>query len=86
MITNTLMLDIIHDFQENQNYRFSIVELNEFEDMNQKCMWLYLKLEDWRYQEGMNLQILKEDIKKRISNLMGLDRLILYFDINIDCL
>ena len=55
------MLDIIHDFQENQNYRFSIVELNEFEDMNQKCMWLSLKLEDWRYQEGMNLQILKED-------------------------
>ena len=86
MITNTLMLDIIHDFQENQNYRFSIVELNEFEDMNQKCMWLSLKLEDWRYKEGMNLQILKEDIKKRISNLMGLDRLILYFDINIDCL
>ena len=80
------MLDIIHDFQENQNYRFSIVELNEFEDMKQKCMWLSLKLEDWRYQEGMNLQILKEDIKKRISNLMGLDRLILYFDINIDCL
>ena len=54
--------------------------------MNQKCMWLSLKLEDWRYQEGMNLQIVKSDIKKRISNLLGLDRLILYFDINIDCL
>ena len=86
MITNTLMLDIIHDFQETPKYKFSIVELNEFEDMNQKCMWLSLKLEGWEYQEGMNLQILKEQIKKRISNLLGLDRLILYFDINIDCL
>ena len=84
MITNTLMLDIIHDFQENPKYKFSIVELNEFEDMNQKCMWLSLKLEDWRYQEGMNLQIVKSDIKKRISNLLGLDRLILYFDINFE--
>jgi len=86
MITNTLMLDIIHDFQENQKYKFSIVELNEFEDQEKKCMWLSLKLEEWNYQEGMNLQILKEDIKKRISNLLGLDRLILYFNINIDCI
>lgn len=86
MITDTLMLDIIHDFQENPKYKFSIVELNEFEDMNQKYMWLSLKLEGWEYQEGMNLQIVKQDIKKRISNLLGLDRLILYFNINIDCI
>ena len=86
MITDTLMLDIIHDFQENPKYKFSIVELNEFEAMNQKCMWLSLKLEGWEYQEGMNLQIVKEQIKKRISNLLGLDRLILYFNVNIDCI
>ena len=80
------MLDIIHDFQETPKYKFSIIELNEFEYMNQKCMWLSLKLECWEYQEGMNLQIVKQEIKKRISNLLGLDRLILYFNINIDCL
>ena len=80
------MLDIIHDFQETPKYKFSIIELNKFEDMNQKCMWLSLKLEGWEYQEGMNLQIVKQEIKKRISNLLGLDRLILYFNINIDCI
>lgn len=85
MITDTLMLDIIHDFQEQPNYKFSILELKEFKDKDQNCMWLSLKLEEWKYVEGVNLQIIKSDIKKRISNLLGLDRLILFFNINFDC-
>lgn len=86
MITNTLMLDIIHDFQENPNYKFSIIQLSEFQDKNLKCMWLSLKLEEWKYQEGVNVHIVKSDIKKRISNLLGLDRLILFLNINVDCI
>ena len=68
MITDTLMLDIIHDFQENPKYKFSIVELNEFEDMNQKCMWLSLKLDNWEYQEGMNLQIDRKSTRLNSSH------------------
>lgn len=79
MIDEKILLDIVHDFSGSENYEFSIIEFKEFEDRNEKILWLNLKLEKFRFVEGKNLQIIKSDIKKRMSNLLGLDRVILYF-------
>lgn len=81
MIDEKILLDIVHDFSGSENYEFSIIEFKEFEDRNEKILWLNLKLEKFRFVEGKNLQIIKSDIKKRMSNLLGLDRVILFFGI-----
>ena len=79
MLDEKLLMDIVHDFDYNQNYKFTLVNYKNFLNINENTLWLELKLEFLEYNERKNLQIIKSDIKKRLSNLLGLDRVILYF-------
>lgn len=82
MLDKNTISEIIHDFTE-QDYFFDIINYKEIESEDKKILWLELRIEKWSYQEGKNLNIIKEDIKKRMSNLLGLDRVIIYFNLNL---
>ena len=83
-IEKDLLIDIINDFDNNPPYKFSITEYKMFvgpEDKNMIFISLFMK--EYSYQQ-QSLQTTISEIKKRIKNVLSLDRVILKCDINTD--
>ena len=83
-IDETLLIDIINDFDNNPPYKFSITEYKMFvgpEDKN--MMYISLFMEEYTYQQK-SFQTVTDEIKKRIKNVLSLDRVILKCDINTE--
>lgn len=83
-IDETLLIDIINDFEKNPPYKFSIAEYKMFlgpENKNMIFISLYLK--EYSYQQ-QSLNTVICEIKKRIKNVLSLDRVILKCDINTE--
>ena len=83
-IEEQLLMDIINDFNENPPYRFSITEYKMFEGPEHKNMiYISLLLKEFKYHQ-QNINIVTSEIKKRIKNILSLDRVILKCDINTE--
>jgi hypothetical protein len=83
-IDETLLIDIINDFDNNPPYKFSITEYKMFvgpEDKN--MMYISLFMEEYTYQQK-SFQTVTDEIKKRIKSVLSLDRVILKCDINTE--
>lgn len=83
-IDETLLIDIINDFDNNPPYKFSITEYKMFvgpEDKN--MMYISLFMEEYSYQQK-SFQTVTDEIKKRIKSVLSLDRVILKCDINTE--
>jgi hypothetical protein len=83
-IEKQLLMDIINDFNENPPYKFSITEYKLFEGPEYKNMiYISLFLNDFKYQQ-QNMNVVITEIKKRIKNVLSLDRVILKCNINTE--
>lgn len=83
-IEKDLLIDIINDFDNNPPYKFSITEYKMFVGPENKNMiFISLFMEEYSYQQ-QSLQTIISEIKKRIKNVLSLDRVILKCDINTE--
>lgn len=83
-IEKDLLVDIINDFDNNLPYKFSITEYKMFVGPENKNMiFISLFMEEYSYQQ-QSLQTTISEIKKRIKNVLSLDRVILKCDINTE--
>lgn len=86
MIDEIALLDIIHNFEENPLYKFSIEEYKMFVGPeNQNMIYIVLFLQEYTYQ-SQSFQTVISDIKNRLKNLLSLGRVILKFNINTELL
>lgn len=83
MNTETL-LQVINDFEENPNYKFSIKQHKSFiGPENKEMIYIVLQLEEYSYSsENLNSKLF--EIKKRIQNILSFDRVILNCDLKTD--
>lgn len=83
-IEKDLLIDIINDFDNNPPYKFSITEYKMFVGPENKNMiFISLFMEEYSYQQ-QSLQTIISEMKKRIKNVLSLDRVILKCDINTE--
>lgn len=83
-IEKDLLIDIINDFNNNPPYKFLITEYKMFVGPENKNMiFISLFMEKYSYQQ-QSFQTTISEIKKRIKNVLSLDRVILKCDINTE--
>jgi hypothetical protein len=83
-IDETLLIDIINDFDDNPPYKFSITEYKMFlGPENKNMIFISLYLNEYSYQQ-QSLNTVIYEIKKRIKSVLSLNRVILKCDINTE--
>ena len=84
MIDEEVLLQVINDFEENPNYKFSIKKCEPFIGPEDKEMiYIVLQLEEYSYStENFNSKL--NEIKKRIKNILSFDRVIVNYDLKVE--
>ena len=84
MIDEEVVLQVVNDFEDNPNYKFSIQNYHSFTGPeNKKMLYIVLKLEFYSYStENFNSKLF--EIKKRIKNILSFDRVILNCNLNTE--
>jgi hypothetical protein len=84
MINEETLLQVINDFEEHPNYKFSIKEYKSFiGPENKEMIYIILQLEEYSYStENFNSKLF--EIKKRIKNILSFDRVIINCDLKSD--
>ena len=84
MIDEELLLQVINDFEEIPNYKFSIKKCEPFVGPeNKQMIYIILQLEEYSYStESFNSKLF--EIKKRIKNILSFDRVIVNYDLKVE--
>jgi hypothetical protein len=84
MIDEQILLDIVNDFEENPKHKFSIKEFKHFTGpKNEETLFVTLMLEEMSYDK-ITFHITLSKIKRRLLNLLSLNRVILNCDLKTE--
>lgn len=86
MIDEETLLEVINNFEDKPNYKFSIKKFESFiGPENKEMIYIVLLLEEYSYStENFNSKL--NEIKKRIQNILSFNRVIINYDIKSEFL